>query len=126
MEKGQERRLVIICITVTGTAQVRDYLQYAQAKFQGCSNENFVQVDDNMFLVDLDACYPAVIKLIEYCNQSSSVRGQPAARLLIAELSGSPLTLSPDHQGVLELAQKMGLQVRLTKFPPAEQRPVRA
>ncbi len=126
MSDENKSRLAIVCVTVTNTRDIGAFLLQAERQFQGCSEEHFAKMDDNIFLVDLDACYPAVLKVIDYCNQSNQGPGYPTVRVLISELSGSPLILSPEHQAALGLATRMGHRVRLTKFPPPAQEPQRA
>jgi len=97
-------------------------------QFQGCDPQHFVKLGNGMYLANQDACYPAILELVDYCNQAKDVPGQPSARLMIAELSEFPISLSPAHQDAQALALKMGRQVKLTKFPtpaqPAPNRPV--
>jgi len=115
--------IVVICVSITGTSQASDYYKIVENFFQGCDARRFIKVSDGTYLAAQDACYPAILQIIAYCNRSKDVPGQPTARLMIAELSECPVVLSPDHQDAQSLVREMGRQVRLTKFPPPAPQP---
>ena len=120
MNDERKPSLAVVSVSVTGTTQPDDWYRMIENQFLGCEG-HFVKLADGVFLVKQDECYPAIIKVIDYCNQSRNVPGQPTARLMISELSDSPTILSPEHQDAQALAQETGRQVRLTKFPPPAQ-----
>jgi len=117
MNEEKRPSIVVVSISITGAVHSLDFLQHAEHQFQGCDPRHLVKLSDGVFLVNQDECYPALIKLIDYCNQSKDVPGHPNARLMIAELSESPIVLSPQYQDAIKTMTEMGLRVRYTRFP---------
>jgi len=117
---------LIVCVAIVGSAQPDAYYAMVERQFQGCDPRHFKKLNEGVYLVNQDTCYPAILRVIDYCGQSKNAPGQPNARLMIAELSESPIILSPEYQDVHALVKEMGRQVRLTKFPlPAQPMPNR-
>ena len=118
--------LLIVSVSVVGSAQPEAYYEMLDQQFQGCDRRHFVKLKQGVYLVNEDSGYPAILQIISYCNKSRDIPGQPNARLMVAELSESPIILSPEYQDVQSLIREMGRRVRSTRFPsPEQQLPIR-
>jgi hypothetical protein len=65
------------------------------------------QLQHGVFVCELDACYPAILALIEEAKTY-------AACVLVTEVGDSPVLLSPDYQEAAGFLQAMGHRVQLT------------
>jgi hypothetical protein len=60
-----------------------------------------------VFLCDLDACYPAILTLIQEAKTY-------AACVVVTEIGDSPVLMSPDYPDAVAFLQSMGRRVQLT------------
>jgi hypothetical protein len=65
------------------------------------------QLQHGVFLCDLDACFPAIMALIQEAQTY-------AACVLVAEIGEAPVMLSPDYKEAAAFLQKMGRRVQMT------------
>jgi len=91
------------------------YFSELERQFAGCKPSEFIGLGNGTFLVDQDECYPSILKIIQYCNQTRDGRDGPRLSLMIAELSEVAVTLSPQHEKVQSWLNQKGYCVRMTK-----------
>jgi hypothetical protein len=65
------------------------------------------QLQHGVFLCDLDACFPAIMALIQEAQTY-------AACVLVSEIGDAPVMLSPDYKEAAAFLQRMGRRVQLT------------
>jgi hypothetical protein len=79
-----------------------------QSLFDQCK-EHCVKLGAGVVLADEDACYPAILNAVQWCQNSRFP-------FVIVPLGKRPLTLSPDYQGLTEWLSGKGQAHRLTGF----------
>lgn len=115
--------LVVVCVAVTGTPHPGDYFRMVEDKFREFNPNDYAKLGSGIYLANQDACYPAILNIIDYCNQAKNIPGEVNLRLLIAELAESAVVLLPGCPNVQALLARTGRSVRLTKFPPPAPQP---
>jgi len=79
---------------------------------------HFFKLGQGAYLLDENACYPAIIQMMNLCN------GQQLPHVIFP-LSDSPLSMSPSYQGspeLLKFLKEADKRFRLTGFPPPQPR----
>jgi hypothetical protein len=70
------------------------------------------QIQHGVFVCELDACYPAILSLIQEAKTY-------AACVLVSEIGDAPVLISPDYQEAAAFLQATGRRVQLTGPLPA-------
>jgi hypothetical protein len=105
--------LVLICIAVPASTTKYDgfsaesVLQDAENQLRGFE-KHFVKLGNYVVLADQDECFPAIINLVDYCNQR-------LLSVIVAELSEGSAILSPEHRDAIKFLKEKGRRVRLAK-----------
>jgi hypothetical protein len=74
----------------------------------------FIKLGEGAFLIEEDACYPAIIAMIKICNESS-------LQYIVAPLSDLSSSIPPNCQGWTEWLEGKGKCFRLTGFQPRQE-----
>jgi len=107
----------IVCVgpskKIVGTSSEFLIIMKLIEEFLGnCPAGNVQQIQQGVFLCEMDSCFPAIATLIQEAKTYS-------AYVLVAELGGSPVMISPEYQEAAALLQGLGHRVQLTG-PPLE------
>jgi len=71
-----------------------------------------VALQHGVFVCDLDACYPAILGLVQEAKNY-------AACVLVTEIGPAPVLLSPQYEEAAAFLRSMGRRVQFTGTPAA-------
>lgn len=86
----------------------RDFSKVEQPLIQQCESY-FVKLGDGAFLIEEDSCYPAILAMIRFCNESR-------LQYIVVPVSDAPASVPPNYPEPTAWLSARDKHPRLTAF----------